>query len=49
MGESIYDLLFSRLQKLLSPEQLTLLQPFLEQAQTSLLGEPILSTVGEKE
>lgn len=44
--QTIYDLLFSRLQQLLSQEQLTLLQPFLEQAQTSLLGEPILSTIG---
>ncbi len=44
--QTIYDLLSSRLQKLLSQEQLTLLQPFLKQAQTSLLGEPILSTLG---
>ena len=44
--QTIYDLLFSSLKKLLSQEQLALLQPFLEQAQTSLVGEPILSTVG---
>ena len=49
---TIYDLLLSRLRKELSQKQLTLLQPFLEQAQTTLLSEQIpvdkqiLSTVG---
>ena len=38
---TIYDLLISRLQKELSQKQLALLQPFLEQAQTTLLGEQI--------
>ncbi len=41
---TIYDLLRSRLEKVLSQQQLVLLHPFLEQAQTTLLSEPILST-----
>ncbi|MGB5637021.1 MAG: phycobilisome protein [Waterburya sp.] len=38
---TIYDLLLSRLQQRLSQEQLALLKPFLEQSQTTLLGEQI--------
>lgn len=41
---TICDLLLSRLEKVLSQQQLALLQPFLEQAQTTLLGEQMLST-----
>ena len=45
---TIYNLLLSRLGKVLSQQQLALLQPFLEQAQTTLLGEKTLSVIGEQ-
>ena len=41
---TIYNSLLSRLKKVLSKQQLALIQPFLEQAQTILLGEQDLST-----
>ena len=41
---TIYNSLLSRLKKVLSKQQLALIQPFLEQAQTILLGEQELST-----
>ena len=44
LENTIYDLLLSRLEKLLSQKQLLLIHPFLEQAQTSLVGESDLST-----
>ena len=44
LENSIYDLLLSRLEKVLSQKQLLLIHPFLEQAQTTLLGEQDLST-----
>ena len=43
MENTIYNLLLSRLEQLLSQQQFALLQPFLEQAQTTLLAEQILS------
>ncbi len=43
---TIYNLLLLRLKKVLSQQQLALLQPFLAQVQTTLLGEQIISTVG---
>ncbi|WP_319421416.1 globin family protein [Pleurocapsa sp. FMAR1] len=46
LENTIYDLLFSQLKKLLSLEQFALIKPFLSQAQTTLLGEKILNTVG---
>ncbi|ELS00380.1 hypothetical protein Xen7305DRAFT_00000800 [Xenococcus sp. PCC 7305] len=39
LENTIYDLLLSRLEKVLSRKQLLLIHPFLEQAQTTLLGE----------
>lgn len=44
LENSIYDLLLSRLEKVLSQKQLLLIHPFLGQAQTTLLGEQDLST-----
>ena len=41
---TIYDSLLSRLEKVLSKQQLALMQPFLEQAQTTLLSEQDLIT-----
>lgn len=41
--KTIYDLLCSCLEQFLSQQQLALLQPFLEQAQTTLLEEQIFS------
>ncbi len=46
LENTIYDLLFSHLKKLLPPEQFALIKPFLSQTQTTLLGEKILNTVG---
>ncbi len=42
---AIYDLLSSDLQRLLSQDQFTLIEPFLEQTQ-AILGDKITSTVG---
>ena len=44
LENSIYDLLLSRLEKVLSQQQLALMQPFLAQAQSTLLDEQDLST-----
>ena len=44
LENTIYDLLLSRLEKVLSQKQLLLIHPFLEQAQTTLLSEQNLST-----
>ncbi len=44
LENTIYDSLLSRLEKVLSQKQLLLIHPFLEQAQTNLLGEQDLST-----
>ncbi|MGK7872230.1 MAG: phycobilisome protein [Xenococcaceae cyanobacterium] len=41
------QLLLSRLKEVLSEQQLALVQPFLEQAQTTLLGDNALIQVGE--
>lgn len=46
IANAIYDLLFSRLQKLLATPQFVLLEPFLKQMQTSLVAKPIASVVG---
>ena len=43
---TLYQLLQVRLKKVLSEEQLTLVQPFLDQARTTLLGSNALSEVG---
>ena len=42
---AIYELLSSDLQRLLSPDQFALMEPFLEQTQ-AILGDKITSTVG---
>ncbi len=46
LESALYELLLSRLSEVLTQEQLTLLQPFLEQAREALLGTPELITVG---
>ena len=46
MENTISDLLLLRLKKVLSQQQLNLLQPFLAQAQTTLLGEQMIGTLG---
>jgi hypothetical protein len=44
---TFYELLLSRLSEVLTQEQLTLLQPFLEQARASMAGDHEPSIVGE--
>ncbi|MBE9170843.1 phycobilisome protein [Pleurocapsales cyanobacterium LEGE 06147] len=46
LESTLYELLFSRLSEVLTKEQLSLLQPFLEQARTALLGTLEPSLVG---